>query len=187
MQKCSSILIRIIAVLLLILVTLVIVDFRNFRRRKVTQAILKKEEVCQVDSEKTAEEYISEENPKQLCKLFKTMKLLLLYELELKYADQYKSKEESVKRHREKVSRKINKKYLRLFRLIRELQFEFTRRRFKYLTKSLNLYLKDIIVNKMDEEEGKAMVGVQKGMIHELGKEILLDNTIYTVSYYKSM
>lgn len=170
MQKCSSILIKVIALLLFALITLVIVDFNYFKRRKVAQATSKSDEVCQTDGARTPEEYLREESPGQLYKIFKSVKLLLFYELEWKHAEEYKDKRETREDYRHQIGRRINQKYVRLFRLIRDLQFEFTQRRLKYLTRSLNLYLKDYVVKNKDEEEGEALLRVQKQMIHEVGE-----------------
>lgn len=170
MQTCSRILFKVIAFLVCILIALVIVDFQYFRRRKVVQVISKNDEVRQTDDTRSPDDYLREECPQQLYKIFKSIKLLLFYELEWRYAEEYKGERETKKHYRHEISRKINMKYVRLFRLIKDLQFEFTRRRLNYLTRSLNLYLKNSVVKQGDEEEREAVLHVQKKMIHEIGK-----------------
>ncbi|KAI5717456.1 hypothetical protein M8J77_006203 [Diaphorina citri] len=169
MQRCSKVLIKLLALLLCILLTFVIIDLNSFRRHKAEQAA--DTVVVRRDGE-SPEFYLSREEPKQLYKVFKTIKLLLFYELELKDLDESRQVEGNAE-YKENLSRKINHKYRKLFHLIRGLRFEFTRRRFKYLTRSLNVYLKNIIVEKYGEEEGRELLFVQKKMVHELGSTAL--------------
>ncbi|KAI5694876.1 hypothetical protein M8J75_007138 [Diaphorina citri] len=169
MQRCSKVLIKLLALLLCILLTFVIIDLNSFRRHKAEQAA--DTVVVRRDGE-SPEFYLSREEPKQLYKVFKTIKLLLFYELELKDLDESRQLEGNAE-YKENLSRKINHKYRKLFHLIRGLRFEFTRRRFKYLTRSLNVYLKNIIVEKYGEEEGRELLFVQKKMVHELGSTAL--------------
>uniref|UniRef100_A0A8D8Q9K9 Uncharacterized protein n=1 Tax=Cacopsylla melanoneura TaxID=428564 RepID=A0A8D8Q9K9_9HEMI len=172
MQKCGSL--AIIAFIICIVITLGIFDFNHFKRRKSSH-----ETPTHYQDKIThpAKYYFSKENPKQLLKVLTNIKLLLLYELEYEYIDVQNKQAKitgTAELDKDEVSRKINKKYRKIFRIIRhDLSEEFTKRRFKFLTRSLNLFLKTIIVNKNGQEEGKALLAVQRQMIQEIGSNIL--------------
>ncbi|KAL1450446.1 hypothetical protein WDU94_002812 [Cyamophila willieti] len=173
MQKCGFL--AIIAFIICIVITLGIIDFNIFKRRKSSHETIQSHTQEKVNH--SAKYYFSKEDPKHLLKVFKNIKMLLFYELEYKYIDVHNKQAKITgagELDTDEVSHKINKKYRQVFRTIRhDLSEEFTKRRFKFLTRSLNLYLKNIIVNKNGNEEGEALLAVQRQMIQEIGSTVL--------------